>query len=46
VGTVGIGISFVGACCIANTKGAIVAENSTGPEMARIEEALGFLEAF
>ncbi|MCC7553693.1 MAG: translation initiation factor IF-6 [Methanobacteriaceae archaeon] len=46
VGTVGRGISFVGACCIANTKGAIVAENSTGPEMARIEEALGFLEAF
>lgn len=46
VGTVGKGISFVGSCCIANSKGAIVAENSTGPEMARVEEALGFLDAF
>ncbi|WP_409200007.1 translation initiation factor IF-6 [Methanobrevibacter sp. DSM 116169] len=46
VGTVGRGISFVGACSVANSKGAIVAENSTGPEMARVEEALGFLDAF
>ena len=46
IGTVGRGISFVGSCCIANSKGAIVAHNSTGPEMARVEEALGFLDAF
>jgi len=43
IGTVGQGIALVGACSIANSYGAIVPENSTGPEMARIEEALGFL---
>ena len=44
VGTVGRGISLVGACSIANSNGAIVAKDSTGPEMARVEEALGFLD--
>ena len=44
IGTVGQGINLVGACSIANSFGAIVPENSTGPEMARVEEALGFLE--
>ena len=44
IGTVGKGISLVGACTIANSKGAIVAKDSTGPEMARVEEALGFLD--
>ena len=44
IGTVGRGISLVGACSIANSNGAIVAKNSTGPEMARVEEALGFLD--
>ncbi len=44
IGTVGRGISLVGACSIANAKGAIVAKDSTGPEMARVEEALGFLD--
>lgn len=44
IGTVGRGISLVGACSIANSFGAIVAENTTGPEMVRIEESLGFLE--
>jgi translation initiation factor 6 len=43
-GTVGKGISLVGACILANDKGAIVAKDSTGPEMARVEEALGFLD--
>ncbi len=46
IGTVGEGIALVGACSIANSYGAIVPENSTGPEMVRIEEALGFLEEF
>lgn len=46
IGTVGQGINLVGACSIANSYGAIVPENTTGPEMARIEEALGFLEDF
>lgn len=44
VGTVGRGISLVGACTISNSNGAIVAKESTGPEMARVEEALGFLD--
>lgn len=44
IGTVGRGISLVGACSIANSNGAIVAKESTGPEMARVEEALGFLD--
>ena len=44
IGTVGSGISLVGACSIANSNGAIVAKDSTGPEMARVEEALGFLD--
>ena len=46
IGTVGKGISLVGACSIANSNGAIVAKGSTGPEMARVEEALGFLDDF
>jgi translation initiation factor 6 len=46
LGTVGRGIPLVGACSIANAKGAIVAKDSTGPEMARVEEALGFLDDF
>ena len=44
IGTVGRGITLVGACSIANSNGAIVAKDSTGPEMARVEEALGFLD--
>ena len=44
IGTVGRGISLVGACIISNSNGAIVAKDSTGPEMARVEEALGFLD--
>ena len=44
IGTVGRGISLVGACSISNSNGAIVAKDSTGPEMARVEEALGFLD--
>ena len=46
IGTVGRGIHLVGACSIANSNGAIVAKDSTGPEMARVEEALGFLDDF
>ena len=44
IGTVGRGIPLVGACIIGNSDGAIVAKDSTGPEMARVEEALGFLD--
>jgi translation initiation factor 6 len=44
IGTVGHGIPLVGACILANSTGAIVDKDSTGPEMARVEEALGFLD--
>ena len=44
IGTVGRGITLVGACSIANKSGVIVGENTTGPEMARLEESLGFLD--
>ena len=44
IGTVGRGIPLVGACILANSTGAIVDKDSTGPEMARVEEALGFLD--
>lgn len=46
IGTVNHGYGLIGACSIANSKGVLVGESTTGPEMARIEEALGFLEAF
>lgn len=44
IGTVCRGLPLVGALGIANSKGVMVAEKTTGPEMARIEEALGFLD--
>ncbi|MDR1721923.1 MAG: translation initiation factor IF-6 [Methanobrevibacter sp.] len=44
IGTVGKGTVLIGACSIANSFGAIVPENTTGPEMQRVEEALGFLD--
>jgi translation initiation factor 6 len=44
IGTVCKGMPLVGACGIANSSGVMVGEHTTGPEMARIEEALGFLD--
>ena len=46
VGTVNNGTSLVGACTVATTKGVIVSLNTTGPELARIEETFGFLEGY
>ncbi|BDH79984.1 MAG TPA: translation initiation factor IF-6 [Methanothermobacter sp.] len=43
VGTINHGMTMIGACSIANSNGAIVSEDTTSPEIARIEEALGFL---
>ncbi len=39
-GTVGFGVPFVGACIAANSKGVLVSEDTTGPELGRVEEAL------
>ena len=44
VGTVNQGTRLVGACTVANSNGVLVGNKTTGPEMARIEESLGFLE--
>jgi translation initiation factor 6 len=46
VGTVNNGTQLVGACSVANSNGVMVGQNTTGPELARIEEALGFLEGY
>ncbi|MBM4240437.1 MAG: translation initiation factor IF-6 [Euryarchaeota archaeon] len=44
IGTINNGVPLVGACTAANSKGVLVGLNTTGPELARVEEALGFLE--
>ncbi len=44
IGTVNHGFPMIGSGLIANTKGAIIGNHTTGIEMGRIEEALGFLE--
>lgn len=46
VGTVNNGTQFVGSCSIANSNGVMVGLSTTGPELARIEEAFGFLEGY
>jgi translation initiation factor 6 len=43
LGTVNHGNALVGAGLAANSKGAVIGRESTGIEMNRIEEALGFL---
>ena len=42
IGTANYGTPLVGACMIANTKGAIVGSTTTPIELGRIEEAMGF----
>ena len=44
IGTVNHGYPVIGSGLVANTKGAIIGKLTTGIEMGRIEEALGFLE--
>lgn len=43
IGTANFGSPFVGACCFANSTGAVVGESTTGPEATRLIETLGFL---
>lgn len=43
VGTTNFGSPFVGSCIIANSKGALIGERTTPPEIARIMEALNLL---
>jgi len=44
IGTINHGIPMVGSGLVANSKGAIIGNDTTGIEMGRIEEALGFLD--
>jgi len=44
IGTVNHGDPMIGSGLVANSKGAIIGNRTTGIEMGRIEEALGFLE--
>lgn len=43
IGTVNQGVGFVKTGLVANTKGALIGNATTGPEIARIEDSLGFL---
>jgi translation initiation factor 6 len=43
IGTINHGFPMIGSGLVANSKGAIIGNMTTGIEMGRIEEALGFL---
>lgn len=44
IGTVNHGFPMIGSGLVANSNGAIIGSMTTGIEMGRIEEALGFLQ--
>lgn len=44
IGTVNHGSPVIGSGLVANSKGVIIGDRTTGIEMGRIEEALGFLD--
>ena len=44
VGTINFGGPLVGSGLLANDAGYVVGEDTTGPELGRIEDALGYLE--
>ncbi|MFA4934900.1 MAG: translation initiation factor IF-6 [Candidatus Methanoperedens sp.] len=43
IGTVNFGSPLVGSGLLANSKGYVVGEDTTGPELSRIEDTLGYL---
>jgi translation initiation factor 6 len=43
-GTVNHGSPYVGSGVVANTAGALIGSTTTGPEMNRLEDALGYLD--
>lgn len=43
VGTINFGSPLVGSGLLANSRGYVVGDETTGPELGRIEDALGFL---
>lgn len=44
VGTINYGTPLIGSGLVANTYGYVVGEDTTGPELGRIEGALGYVE--
>lgn len=44
IGTVNYGAPLLGAGLVANDNGYVVGSETTGPEMGRIEDALGFID--
>ena len=44
IGTLNYGSPMIGACCVANSKGAVTGTASTGIEMGRLEDALGLID--
>ncbi len=44
VGTINYGAPLVGSGLLANDTGYVVGEDTTGPELGRIEDALGYLD--
>ena len=44
IGTLNYGSPMIGACCVANSKGALTGTQSTGIELGRLEEALGLID--
>lgn len=43
IGTANMGVPFVGRCLLANSNGYVTGEETSGFEMHRIDEALGFI---
>ena len=43
VGTANMGVPYVGSCMLANSNGVVVGHLTTGPEIVKIEEALGLI---
>ena len=44
IGTLNYGSPMIGACCVANSRGAVAGTPSTGIELGRLEDALGLIE--
>lgn len=44
VGTINYGAALVGSGLVANSAGYVVGEDTSGPELGRIEDALGYVE--
>jgi translation initiation factor 6 len=44
IGTLNYGSPMIGACCVANSKGAVTGTASSGIELGRLEEALDLID--